>query len=111
MFVILAGTSLTRYTLIYPQLLDNYRSFYSEQQIIIQSKRQGNLDPQVPEMSKATTSYSAYKGTAYLEIGDNSTALWENTWMAQYYGVHQVIVNPDIARKKLPAYLNKLPFK
>lgn len=111
MFVILAGTSLTRYTHIYPQLLDNYRSFYSEQQIIIQSKHQGNLDPQVPEMSKATTSYSAYKGTAYLEIGDNSTALWENTWMAQYYGVHQVIVNPDIAREKLPAYLNKLPFK
>ena len=54
---------------------------------------------------------SAYHETAYLEAGNETDMLWENTWMAKYYGLKHVYVDNNVKIKPIPKRLQKLQIR
>lgn len=95
-----------RYTDVYPQLLSNYER--SEQAALNAQKHHRN-DIYVPGMNDACN-YSAYHETAYLEAGNETDMLWENTWMAKYYGLRHVYLDNQTPIKPIPASLKEYPW-
>lgn len=96
-----------RYSKIYPKLLSNYSRFYTAEQAALDAKKHHQKNIYVPGMNYAC-SYSAYNETAYLEAGSNPNTLWENTWMAKYYGLKRVYVDNQVPTKKIPESLKKI---
>ena len=68
------------------QLLSNYERFYTAEQAALNAQKHHRNDIYVSGMNDACN-YSAYHETAYLEAGNETDMLWENTWMAKYYGL------------------------
>ena len=54
--------------------------------------------------------YSAYHETAYLEAGNETDMLWENTWMAKYYGLRHVYLDTQTPIKPITASLKEYPW-
>lgn len=97
-----------RYNNVYPKLLSNYERFYTAEQAALTAKKHHKDRIYVPGMNPAC-SYSAYNETAYLEAGSNPNVLWENTWMAKYYGIKRIYVDNTVHTKKAPLNLRELP--
>ena len=58
------------------------------EQVILESKEQGIMDVAVPMVY----GYSKYSALANLEyLSQESTEIWPNGTVAEYYGVHSVI--------------------
>lgn len=93
-----------RYTDIYPQLLSNYERFYTAEQAALNAQKHHRNDIYVPGMNDACN-YSAY-----LEAGNETDMLWENTWMAKYYGLRHVYLDNQMPIKPIPASLKEYPW-
>ena len=98
-----------RYTDVYPQLLSNYERFYTAEQAALNAQKHYRNDIYVPGMNDACN-YSAYHETAYLEAGNETDMLWENTWMAKYYGLRHVYLDNQMPIKPIPASLKEYPW-
>lgn len=101
-----------RYNDIYPRLLANFERFYTAEMIIKEDKRKGQQDAFVPGMNRDLSEYSAYNQTAYLEGGDDHdpSGLWENTWMAKYYGIKRIYIDNTVKLKKVPQQIAQKPW-
>ena len=94
-----------RYTDVYPQLLSNYERFYTAELAALNAQKHHRNDIYVPGCN-----YSAYHETAYLEAGNETDMLWENTWMAKYYGLRHVYLDNQMPIKPIPASLKEYPW-
>ena len=93
-----------------PQLVSNYERFYTAEQAALNAQKNHQKDIYVPGMNDAC-SYSAYHETAYLTTGNETDMLWENTWMAKYYGLKHVYVDNNVKIKPIPKRLQKLQIR
>ena len=105
----ISGVAFQRYVDVYPQLVSNYERFYTAEQAALNAQENNQKDIYVPGMNDAC-SYSAYHETAYLEAGSETDMLWENTWMAKYYGLKHVYLDNETQIKSIPASLKEYPW-
>lgn len=91
--------------MFYPQ----YERFYTAEQAALNAQKHHRNDIYVPGMNDACN-YSAYHETAYLEAGNETDMLWENTWMAKYYGLRHVYLDNQTPIKPIPASLKEYPW-
>ena len=106
---VISCCAFQRYTNVYPHLLSNYERFYTAEQIALKAQKTHRNTIFVPGMNDAC-SYSAYHETAYLEAGNDPDVLWENTWMAKYYGLKHVYLDNQIKIKSVPSSLKEYPW-
>ena len=105
----ISTVAFQRYVDVYPQLVSNYERFYTAEQAALNAQKNHQKDIYVPGMNDAC-SYSAYHETAYLEAGSETDMLWENTWMAKYYGLKHVYLDNETQIKPIPASLKEYPW-
>ncbi len=65
-----------------------HQAIERNEQVILESKQQGDLDIQLP-LVVPQTKYSAVYGLRYLS--DETTQTWPNVSMSKYYGVNSII--------------------
>lgn len=94
-----------QYHHIEPLLCSNYQRFYTAEKLIQQTKQEKQSIAYVPGMNPVKTTYSAYYQTAYLTPGRKKSELWENEWMARYYGIKHIYLDNQQPLQPLPKHL------